>query len=102
MDIPLRVNEEVVLVFGVKEVKAFLQFCHQANTDNEERMSCYFEWGGKPIIFESTWDCFSSELVMATLDHKLLKDTSVTNQSQSKNKHPVSTTNGVESERAQN
>lgn len=44
-------------------------------------MSCYFEWGGCPIIFESTWDSFSSELVMATLDHKLLKDTYIASQS---------------------
>ena len=70
--IPLNVNEEVILVFGIKEAKAMLQFCSQANLNEEHYITFSFEWGGKPIIFDTESDYFSGELIMATLDHKLL------------------------------
>lgn len=69
---PEDLKEQVVLVFTLKEFKAFLQYCSQALVDQELRVSIQFFWGGKPIVVKTTGDHFSAELVMATLDHKLL------------------------------
>jgi len=71
--IPQNVNEEVTLVFGMKEVKAMLQFCVQANKQEEDlRVTVYFEWGGRPMILEIEGEHYKGELIMATLDHSLL------------------------------
>mmetsp|Transcript_37526 Transcript_37526/g.54945 ORF Transcript_37526/g.54945 Transcript_37526/m.54945 type:complete len:458 (+) Transcript_37526:195-1568(+) len=69
---PENANEEVMLVFGIKEAKAMIQFCSQANYDEELRVILSFHWGGRPVIFETEGESFSAELIMATLDHKLL------------------------------
>jgi len=69
---PEDLKEQVVLVFTLKEFKAFLQYCSQALVDQELQVSIQFFWGGKPIVAKATGDQFSAELVMATLDHKLL------------------------------
>lgn len=77
-DVPPNVNEEVTLVFGIKEVRAMLQFCSQANGGGDSGVvAVYFEWGGRPIIFETdpsrtNGESYSGELVLATLDYKLL------------------------------
>lgn len=70
---PQLVNKEVTLVFPIKEAKAVLQFCSQSHLDQELRVSLSFHWGGRPIILETRADSFSVELVLATVDHKLLK-----------------------------
>jgi len=69
---PADLKEQVVLVFTLKEFKAFLQYCSQALVDQELQVSIQFFWGGKPIVARTKGDQFSAELVMATLDHKLL------------------------------
>ena len=69
---PQDLNEQVVLVFTLKEFKAFLQYCSQALVDQELQLSMQFFWGGKPILVKTKGEQFSAELVMATLDHKLL------------------------------
>jgi hypothetical protein len=71
--IPQSVNREVNLVFPIKEAKAMLQFCSQSHMEQELRVSLNFHWGGRPILFESKTEAFSVELVLATVDHKLLK-----------------------------
>mmetsp|Transcript_14267 Transcript_14267/g.21971 ORF Transcript_14267/g.21971 Transcript_14267/m.21971 type:complete len:146 (+) Transcript_14267:187-624(+) len=85
--IPSCVNNEVILVFGIKEVKAFLSFCQYAGGNEDNRMGCCFEWGGRPIIFHSEFDTLSVELIMATLDHRLLKDSNLMSQHQSQQKN---------------
>lgn len=69
---PEDLKEQVVLVFTLKELKAFLQYCSQAVVDQELQVSMQFFWGGKPIVAKTEGEQFSGELVMATLDHKLL------------------------------
>lgn len=69
---PTNVNEEVALVFLGKESKAMLQFCSQAVLNEELRVAITFHWGGKPVLLETKGPSFSAELIMATLDHKLL------------------------------
>ena len=69
---PEDLKEQVVLVFTLKEFKAFLQYCSQAVVDQELQVSIQFFWGGKPIVAKTVGEQFSAELVMATLDHKLL------------------------------
>lgn len=69
---PDDLKEQVVLVFTLKEFKAFLQYCSQAVIDQELQVSIQFYWGGKPMIVKTTGEHFSAELVMATLDHRLL------------------------------
>lgn len=69
---PDDLHEQVVLVFTLKEFKAFLQYCSQAVIDQELQVSVQFFWGGKPMIVKTSGEHFSAELVMATLDHRLL------------------------------
>lgn len=69
---PEDLKEQVVLVFTLKEFKAFLQYCSQALVNQELQVSIQFFWGGKPIVAKTEGEQFSAELVMATLDHKLL------------------------------
>jgi hypothetical protein len=71
-ELPNNLRSEVSLVFGIREVRALLQFCTYASTNDDMRVSMSFEWGGKPIVFESEGKAFSAQLIMATLDHKLL------------------------------
>ncbi|GKY92372.1 hypothetical protein MPSEU_000208100 [Mayamaea pseudoterrestris] len=73
--LPPNVNEQVVLVFPIREFKAMLQFCSQAKLDEELPVTLYFHWGGKPMLIESEsreQHHFTAELVLATLHHKLL------------------------------
>ena len=69
---PESVNNCVILVFPIKEAKAMLQFCSQHQSQYELRVSLSFHWGSKPLVLEATTDSFSAEVVLATLDHKLL------------------------------
>lgn len=68
---PADLNEQVVLVFTLKEFKAMLQYCAQA-ADQSLPVSISFFWGGKPMVVKTNVEGFSGELVMATLDHKLM------------------------------
>mmetsp|Transcript_7621 Transcript_7621/g.10910 ORF Transcript_7621/g.10910 Transcript_7621/m.10910 type:complete len:379 (+) Transcript_7621:276-1412(+) len=74
--LPDNVNEEVTLVFGIREAKAILQFCSQSSLEEEINVTLFFHWGGRPIIFDTEGTSFSAELVLATLDHSYLKDLS--------------------------
>jgi hypothetical protein len=70
---PEDLKEQVVLVFTLKEFKAMLQFCSQAYIDQELQVSISFFWGGKPMVVKADGaEGCSAQLVMATLDHKLL------------------------------
>ena len=71
-NIPEDVNEEVILVFPIKEGKAMLNFCSHAHMDEELHVTLNFHWGGRPLVFNSSTDSFSAELVLATLDYKML------------------------------
>lgn len=73
-NLPELVNEEVILVFGLKETKAMIQFCCQQDTEEEDgAIVVSFHWGGCPITFEFEGHNFNSHLILATLDHKLLQ-----------------------------
>jgi len=72
-DVPDDVGQQVTLVFGIKESKALLQFCSQSNIDEELRVIISFHWGGRPITIETEGDAFHSQVILATVDHKLLK-----------------------------
>jgi hypothetical protein len=69
---PDNLKEQVVLVFTTKEFKALLQFCAQAHLDQELPVTVQFFWGGKPMVVTASSNGFTAQLVMATLDHKLL------------------------------
>ena len=71
---PPKVNEEVTLVFGIKEARAMLQFCAAASTDVEMDAVLCFHWGGRPVVVEAEEEegRFSAELILATLDHQLV------------------------------
>ena len=96
---PENVNEEVVLVFGMKEAKALLQFCclnsslgvgqmygnqgwgddhHRQDASSSPRapwsVAVNFHWAGKPLVLESKAQGVSIQLVLATLSHSILKD----------------------------
>ena len=85
---PKDVNDHVILVFSIKEVKAFLLFATSACSNNhsnnsEPGVSVYFHWGGKPMVWEiqpeqsslettRTTSSWKGELILATLEHDLL------------------------------
>lgn len=72
-DIPPNVDTEVTLVYNMKEPKSFLQYLR---TEENLRVTLYFHWGGKPLLMETKTPTFSGELVMGTLDYKLLRNPS--------------------------
>jgi hypothetical protein len=51
--------------------------------EEEMRVVISFQWGGKPIIFETEGEHFTAELIMATLDHKLLRGMNTSKMSRS-------------------
>lgn len=73
--LPDNVNDEVILVFAIKESKSFLQFC---SSIPELAVHVYFDWGGKPMVWKAASEEASSssswevQWVLATLDHRLL------------------------------
>jgi len=69
---PENLNEEVNLVFAIREVKTLLQFCSSMQ-DPDMKIVMSFQYGGKPIVLESAGKAFTVQLIMATLDHKLLR-----------------------------
>ena len=98
---PDNVNQEVVLVFGVKGAQALFQFCcqnassgggyhhhhhpndqnHHGWEDNQHESSrapwsvaVSFHWAGRPLVLESKSQGVSIQLVLATLSHSILKD----------------------------
>lgn len=71
MLLPEDVNREVILVFSIKEAKAMLQFCCTQSEDLVVHL--LFHWGGKPVVLKASHEnVYSFELVLATLDYKLL------------------------------
>lgn len=100
--IPDNVNDEVILVFPIKEAKAMLQFCcssftmlsvsqqHRLQHVENQLVHLSFHWGGQPlmiqtfnntansnIIHDNNIESFSSstynmQLVLATMDYQLL------------------------------
>ena len=71
--IPEDVESQVTLVFSIKEAKAMLQFCTQSNIDQDLRVILSFHWGGKPLVIETEGDSFHAKVILATVDHELLK-----------------------------
>jgi hypothetical protein len=70
---PDDLQEQVVLVFSMKEFKALLHYCAHAHVDIELDVTISFFWGGKPLVVKARGEGFTTELVLATLDHKLLQ-----------------------------
>lgn len=70
--LPSNVNEEVTLVCSLREPKALLQF-FDTGTEEDLRVTLRFHWGGKPLVLKTKTPTFCGELVMATLDYKLLR-----------------------------
>lgn len=68
-DLPEEVNQEVILVFSIREAKSMLQFCF---SQPELVVNLSFHWGGKPLVMKASTDSYSIQLVLATLDYKLL------------------------------
>jgi hypothetical protein len=68
-NMPDDVNQEVILVFHIKEPKLFLQFCHSQQVS---AVRWNFHWGGRPIVLVAEADSYRAELVLATLDHAKL------------------------------
>ena len=50
---PGNLNEEVNLVFAIREVKTLLQFCTSSMQDPDMKIVMSFQYGGKPIVLES-------------------------------------------------
>lgn len=69
---PGDLKEQVVLVFTTKEFRAMLDYAAKSHLDQELPITLQFFWGGKPMVVSLDSQGFSAELVMATLDHKLL------------------------------
>lgn len=72
-NMPVDVNSEVILVFSIKEAKSMLHYCSQSHLDHELDVTLFFHWGGRPLVLDATGDSLSARLVLATLDHELLK-----------------------------
>eukprot|EP00977_Amphora_coffeiformis_P012813 scaffold3240_cov187-Amphora_coffeaeformis.AAC.8 len=75
-DVPSDVNKSVVLVFSHKEAKALLQWSSSRETEQYSEapaVQMNFHWGGRPLVMEQQTDRWKVELVLATLDHKLLQ-----------------------------
>ncbi|GAX15103.1 cell cycle checkpoint control protein RAD9A [Fistulifera solaris] len=72
-NMPEDVNSEVILVFSIKEAKSMLQYCSQSHLDHELDATLFFHWGGRPLVLDAKGDSLSARLVLATLDHELLK-----------------------------
>lgn len=57
-------------------MQAMLQFCAATNSahhnDGDALSVLSFHWGGRPIVIETDGDCFSAELVLATLHHGMI------------------------------
>ncbi|KAL7574920.1 hypothetical protein ACA910_010747 [Epithemia clementina (nom. ined.)] len=108
---PSNVNQIVVLVFPIKEAKAFLQFATTNSSlaesyNMDPTVNVFFHWGGKPIIWQvqqqqqqrslgalettattmittttsATTSAWKGELILATLDHRLLGTSMDTNE----------------------
>jgi hypothetical protein len=71
---PENMKDHMVLVITHKEFKAFLQYCQHAILDQELRLTVNFFWGGKPMVIKTMGEHFDCELIMATLDHQLLRN----------------------------
>lgn len=75
-NMPDYVNDKAVLVFPLKETRAFLSYCKTATgsnfSDEPLHVSVWFHWGGKPFTMETKTTSFSAQLVLATLDYSLL------------------------------
>jgi Rad9 len=69
-DMPDTVNEEVILVFSIKEAKSLLQLCSTLSQQSLVHVS--FHWGGKPMKWQTQTDTYTIQLVLATLDYQLL------------------------------
>lgn len=72
VDMPDTVNEEVILVFSIKEAKSMLQLCSTLSQHQQPLVHVSFHWGGKPMKLQTQTDTYTIQLVLATLDYQLL------------------------------
>jgi hypothetical protein len=79
---PEDIENQVTLVFSIKEAKAMLQFCTQSNIDQDLRVILSFHWGGKPIVIETEGDSFHAKVILATVDHELLQGVNFSSRQQ--------------------
>jgi hypothetical protein len=99
-DIPDNVNDEVILVFPIKEAKAMLQFCCSSSMmssalqqhSESQLVHLSFHWGGQPLMIQTynttttnsnnsmqdnniasiSSSTYNMQLVLATMDYQLL------------------------------
>jgi hypothetical protein len=83
-NMPDDVNQEVILVFHIKEPKLFLQFCHSQQVS---AVRWNFHWGGRPIVLVAEADSYRAELVLATLDHAKLTSLRTMEENHHTNEH---------------
>eukprot|EP00903_Cladosiphon_okamuranus_P013829 g12869.t2 len=62
-------DEEVELVFSLKEIKALLHF---SETTEALTLEMLFREGGDPLLFQSNSNTFAAELIMATMEPKII------------------------------
>ncbi|CAM9760914.1 unnamed protein product, partial [Scytosiphon promiscuus] len=62
-------DEEVELVFSLKEIKALLHF---SETTEAQTLEMLFREGGDPLLFQSHSNTFAAELIMATMEPKII------------------------------
>ncbi|CAM9637359.1 unnamed protein product [Ascophyllum nodosum] len=63
-------DEEVELVFSLKEIKALLHFTEATEAQTLEML---FREGGDPLLFQSHSKTFAAELIMATMEPKIIR-----------------------------
>ena len=90
-NMPGEINRYAILVFPIKEARAFLQFAnsqlHDAGAE-EGDVKVFFKWGGMPLVWQIqeslspgaslegiTAPTWKAELILATLDHTMLGST---------------------------
>ncbi|CAM9198955.1 unnamed protein product [Chrysoparadoxa australica] len=58
-------EEEIHLVFSLKEARALLAFCEATGV---ERVHAYYSFGGAPIKLDAPTHTFEAQLIMATME----------------------------------
>jgi hypothetical protein len=69
---PTDLSEKVIMVVSRKEVRALLQFAAHAFSDQPLAVHMHFYYGGKPMVLTTGTEGCTSQLILATLDHRKL------------------------------
>ncbi|CAN0546616.1 unnamed protein product [Ectocarpus sp. 12 AP-2014] len=70
-------DEEVELVFSLKEIKVRMlvgmALLHFSETTEAQTLEMLFREGGDPLLFQSHSKAFAAELIMATMEPKVIR-----------------------------